>query len=207
MTARATQLDNLSALNAECLSCRPTLYKIALLQLRDHTAAEDVVQETLLAAIEGGAAFQGRSSIRTWLLGILRFKIIDSLRARALGALSKAVDEESDLSDFDAMFDEDGNWAEPKSHWRSPEEQCEEVEFFRVLELCMERLPGNTARVFMMREFLELDTPEICDKARLSSGNVRALLYRARMTLRACLNKNWYDAEESNDFRIRGRSL
>ncbi|MGQ0657774.1 MAG: sigma-70 family RNA polymerase sigma factor [Chromatiales bacterium] len=206
MTAPATHGDDAHALHAECQHCRPTLYKLALLQLRDHDAAEDAVQETLLAAIEGFAEFRGRSSVKTWLLAILRFKIIDSLRARAMGALSRSAEAEADLGDFDALFDEDGNWAEPKSCWRGPEEDYEEVEFFRVLETCMERLPENTARVFMMREFLELDTSEICERACVTPGNARALLYRARMSLRQCLDKNWYEAPAACASRTRGRS-
>lgn len=206
MTAPATQGDAVQALHAECQHCRPTLYKIALLQLRDHDAAEDAVQETLLAAIEGQARFRGQSSVKTWLLAILRFKIIDGLRARAIGALSRGAEVEADLGDFDALFDEEGNWAEPKSYWRGPEEDYEGVEFFRVLEICMERLPENTARVFMMREFLELDTVEICEQARVTPGNARALLYRARMSLRECVNNKWYEAPDAGVVRTRGRS-
>jgi len=206
MIAPATQADDAHALHGECERCRPALYKIALLQLRDHDAAEDAVQETLVAALEGIARFRGQSTIKTWLLSILRFKIIDSLRARAMGALSTGVDAEADLGDFDALFDDEGNWAEPKSYWRGPEADYEEVEFFRVLEICMERLPENTARVFMMREFLELETPEICERACVTAGNARALLYRARMSLRECLDKNWYAASGASVARTRGHS-
>lgn len=194
------------ALHVECERCRPTLYRIALLQLRDHDAAEDAVQETLVSAFAGRAGFRGQSSVKTWLLAILRFKIIDSLRVRAAGALSRDVAAEADHDDFDALFDEDGSWAEPKSHWRGPEGDYEEIEFFRVLETCMERLPEATARVFMMREFLELDTPEICERAQVSAGNARALLYRARMSLRLCLGKSWYEGGDVAAARTRGRT-
>ncbi|MEZ5447258.1 MAG: sigma-70 family RNA polymerase sigma factor [Gammaproteobacteria bacterium] len=194
------------ALHAECARCRTTLYRIALLQLRDHHAAEDAVQETLVAAIEGRAGFRGQSSIKTWLLAILRFKIIDSLRARGSGPLSRGVETEAEPGEFDALFDGDGNWAEPKSHWRGPEGDYEEIEFFRVLEACMERLPEATARVFRMREFLELETPEICERARVSAGNARALLYRARMSLRVCLGKSWYEGGDAAAVRTRGHT-
>ncbi len=194
------------SLHDECERCRTTLYRIALLQLRDHDAAEDAVQETLVAAFAGRAGFRGQSSIKTWLLAILRFKIIDSLRERAAGALSRGMAAEVDDGDFDALFDDDGSWAEPKSHWRGPEGDYEEIEFFRVLETCMERLPEATARVFMMREFLELDTPEICERAQVSAGNARALLYRARMSLRLCLGKSWYEGGDVAAARTRGRT-
>ncbi len=201
-----TRGEEAQALHTECERCRPVLYRIALLQLRDHDAAEDAVQETLVAAIEGQARFRGQSSIKTWLLAILRYKIIDSLRARAAGVLSRGAEVEADPGEFDALFDEDGNWAEPKSQWRGPDGDYEEVEFFRVLETCMERLPENTARVFMMREFLELETAEICERAQVSAGNARALLYRARMSLRVCLGKNWYETGDGASLRTKGRT-
>jgi RNA polymerase sigma-70 factor (ECF subfamily) len=167
---------------------RPYLMRFALLQLRNETAAEDAVQETLLAALQGADRFAGHSSVRTWLVGILKHKIVDHLRRQAREPQSYDAGTE----DFDALFEEDGHWAEPPGDWGSPEDNLEQRKFFEVLELCLQALPANTARVFMMREWLGLDTDEICKEAGITATNCWVVLYRARMALRLCLEKRWF---------------
>jgi RNA polymerase sigma-70 factor (ECF subfamily) len=175
---------------------RPTLYRLALLQLRDPSAADDVVQETLPAAVEGGRSFEGRSSLKTWLISILRYKVLDAIRAQAkarrvdAGSSRPPVDE-LDETEFDGLFDERGCWAESKDIWSDPHAAMESQAFLRVLEACMERLPPRTSRAFLMREWLELDPDEICGELALTPGNLRVVLWRARMQLRHCLDLTW----------------
>lgn len=173
---------------------QPDLYRIALLQLGDVAVAEDVTQDALVSAIEGIDRFQGRSSLRTWLISILRYKVIDAFRSgRRIAAPidPNELTKELDLGTFQRLFDETGCWATPKDIWTDPETHVERLEFFKILEACMTKLPLNSARVFLMREWLELDSDEVCSITGFSSGNLRVLLYRARMQLRLCLDKNW----------------
>ena len=165
---------------------RPYLLRYASLQLRDRHAAEDAVQETLLAALAGEASFGGRSNLRTWLTGILKHKIIDAIR-RA-GREAPAASEE----EFDALFDERGHWLEMPAAWDSPDASLEQSQFFAALEECLERLPAKGARAFMMREHMGLETDEICKELGVTPTHCWVLLYRARMALRLCLETNWF---------------
>jgi RNA polymerase sigma-70 factor, ECF subfamily len=184
--------ENTIALELE--QTRPYLMRFALLQLRNETAAEDAVQETMLAALQGASRFAGQSSLKTWLVGILKHKIIDHLRRQT----REPQAYETTCDDFDAMFEVDGHWSEPPADWGRPENTLEQKEFFKIMDLCMQALPANTARVFMMREWLGLDTEEICKELKMTATNCWVVLYRARMGLRACLEKNWFGNERAS---------
>ena len=166
---------------------RPYLLRYASLQLRDRDAAEDAVQETLLAALAGEAGFGGRSNLRTWLTGILKHKIVDAIRR--LTRDSPGAVEDGDL---DALFDSGGHWLEMPAAWDNPDASLEQKEFFAVLENCLGGLPAKTAQVFMMREHLGYETGEICKEVGLTPTHCWVLLYRARVALRECLQKNWF---------------
>jgi len=165
---------------------RAYLLRYARLQLRDSHAAEDAVQETLLAALAGEAGFGGRSNLRTWLTGILKHKIIDAIRRSSREATAGSAEE------FDALFDEKGHWLEMPSAWKDPDASLEQSQFFKTLEDCLARLPAKTAQAFMMREHLGLETDEICKELAVTSTHCWVLLYRARMALRLCLETNWF---------------
>jgi RNA polymerase sigma-70 factor (ECF subfamily) len=173
---------------------RPHLVKFALLQLRNQAQAEDAVQETLLAALSSADRFAGRSSVRTWLIGILKHKCIDQLRRASREQPLDLDPEESSLDEFDALFQRDGHYVEMPADWGDPEETLSQQKFFGVLERCMEGLPRNSARVFHMREVLGLETDEICKELGITTTNCGVLLYRARMGLRECLQQRWFAA-------------
>lgn len=183
------------SLERQVANLRPMLLRFARLQLRDEAAAEDAVQDCLLAALAAGQRFEGRAALRTWLTAILRNKIIDQIRRRAREPLLQAVDDEGEERDFDALFAADGHWAEPPADWGDPEKSLENKRFHDVFEACVELLPERIARVFMLREFLGLETEEICKELAISASNCWVALYRARMRLRACLQLNWFGAE------------
>jgi RNA polymerase sigma-70 factor (ECF subfamily) len=180
---------------ADAAKLRPVLYRLALLQLRDAASADDAVQETLLDAIEGSSGFKGRASVKTWLISILRYKVLDALRSQSLqmrvAIVERSPDDELDASAFDPLFDDAGCWSDPKDVWTDPQAAAEQQAFFKVLEACLKRLPPRTSRAFLMREWLELDTSEICADLGVNAGNLRILLWRARMQLRACLDVTW----------------
>ena len=179
--AHAQQLDVL----------RPTLFRIARLQLRNDAWAEDVVSETLLVALENKTAFEGRSQLKTWLVGILKHKIIDCLRARQREAPMR-VTEDDDFDIETLIFKADGHFREATTEWSNPEDQLSRTQFFEILELCMQGLPPTQARIFMMREWLELSTSEICNDLAISPTNAGVLLHRARLRLRECLEIRWF---------------
>ena len=165
-----------------------------MLQLRDRDAAEDVVQETLLAAIEGLDRFAGKSSVKTWLTSILRFKIVDAIRRKAREPAVSSLGDEADLDELDGFFNaaDHDHWESKPAEWRSPERDLEEREFMTMLDFCLEKLPPNTARVFMLREVMDLESDEICQELKITTTNLWVILYRARMQLRKCLEQNWF---------------
>jgi RNA polymerase sigma-70 factor (ECF subfamily) len=164
---------------------RPYLVRYASLQLRDRHAAEDCVQETLVAALAGEASFGGRSNLRTWLTGILKHKIVDAIRRK-----SRDPEPLPETAEFDALFDETGHWGEPPTAW--PESSLEQKQFFAVLEKCLAGLPAKTAQAFMMREHMGFETDEICKELAVTPTHCWVLLYRARMALKECLQTNWF---------------
>ena len=171
---------------------RSSLFKFAMLQLRNEAQAEDAVQETMLAAMQGAERFTGNSSVRTWLTGILKHKVLDQIRKSSRERTSEVVYDEDSSGDFDELFDERGAHAEKPAEWGSPEAALSQKKFFEVLERCMEGLPKNTARIFAMREIMGLDTGEICKETGISATNCGVLLYRARTALRLCLDQRWF---------------
>jgi RNA polymerase sigma-70 factor (ECF subfamily) len=165
---------------------RPYLLRYASLQLRDRHSAEDAVQETLVAALAGESGFAGRSNLRTWLTGILKHKIIDAIRKG-----SRETPIESDEA-LEALFDANGHWKAFPAEWDNPDRSLEQKQFFVALEMCLEGLPEKTARAFLMREHMGLETDEICKELRITPTHYWVLLYRARMALRKCLEMNWF---------------
>lgn len=171
---------------------RSYLVRYAILQLRDPHLAEDVVQETLMAAIESRSKFASQSSPRTWLIGILKHKILDVLRKRVREPALNIPDGEDGDNLVDTLFKENGYWSDPPRTWSDPEQSMENSHFWEIFEQCNQRMPANTARAFMMREFMEMSTEEICQELAISTTNCWVLLHRARLALRECLDINWF---------------
>ena len=166
------------------------LYRFALARLRDPHLAEDAVQDTLLAALQG-AGFSGNSSQRTWLIGILKHKILDQFRRQRRDA---PLGEPEQLSGEDPGMDEffeRGHWAEPPLSMGDPGKLLQQDQFLKVLQQCMDRLPPALARIFLLREVEEIDNEEICKELEITPTNAWVMLYRARMGLRKCLEINW----------------
>lgn len=191
-------LHDRSSLGAELASLRGDMFKFARLQLRDDAAAEDAVQEALAAALTNQKTFGNRAQLKTWVIGILKNKIIDIIRERARSpGTSIAVDEIPEDA-YDDLFKENGHWQDDSrpSSWGTPEDSFSNRQFWQVFEICLTRLPENTARVFMMREMLGFDTEEICKELGISSTNCWVVLHRARMGLRLCLDEKWFNSEK-----------
>lgn len=176
---------------------RRDMLRFATLQLRNAAAAEDMVQDALLAAMNGSERFAGRAALKTWVFSILRNKIIDHFRAavREVRVLDlQGEDCEACGDDFDALFRESGHWKpeERPATWSDPDASLEQKQFWAVFDACINRLPERNARIFMMRELLDLETDEICAELGISTGNCWVMLHRARMGLRECLENRWF---------------
>ena len=181
---------------AEFARMRPQLLGFARLQLRADDAAEDLVQEALLAALQAAEKFSGASSFKTWVFAILKNKIIDELRRRA--RQPQELEAEAALEEVVAeLFDDREHWVETPAAWGDPEASLEQKRFWEVLDVCINNLAPTPARVFTMREFLGLETDEICKELAISTSNCWVLLHRARLGLRECLGRRWFGEIQS----------
>ena len=173
------------------------LYAFALSRVRDRWLAEDMVQETLLAAMQSGKSFQARSSEKTWLCGILKHKIIDHFRKSSREV--ELSDEEADMSGYDYLFRDEGVW---KGHWSAesrpiqwndnPEKVLELTEFRGILSHCLGELPERVANCFTLREMDGFEAAEICMILGVSPNNFWVMMHRARLHLRRCIDSNWF---------------
>ena len=172
---------------------RDYLIRFARLQLRNEAWAEDAVSETMVAALTKPQSFANRSQLKTWLVGILKHKVMDTFRHNAR-AVALDMDPDNDGHDeLDALvFKSDGHFEHMPSSWGNPEQEMSSRQFMQMLEACTEKMPVALGRVFLMREWLELSSEEICAELSLSSTNLYVSLHRARLRLRECLDVNWF---------------
>jgi RNA polymerase sigma-70 factor (ECF subfamily) len=182
---------------AEIESHRPYLLRYALAQLRDGQLAEEAVQEALVAALESIATFGGRSTLRTWLTSILRFKVIDLQRRAVAERAHQPLDEEAEGDEalLDDLFDATGHWRTAPQGWSNPESALESSRFWEAFERCLDRLPRTGGRVFFQREVIGEDTDAICKAEGITPSNCWVILHRSRLALRECLEKNWFGKE------------
>jgi RNA polymerase sigma-70 factor, ECF subfamily len=171
---------------------RSYLLRYARLQLRDPGLAEDAVQDTLLAAFEHGDQFSGKSAYKSWLVGILKNKIIDVIRRKSREQPLVVDEDPSESEIVDGMFEAKGQWRQLPSGWGNPERALEDKKFWETLERCLELMPERTARVFAMREVMELSGDEICGELAITQANLWVMLHRARLSLRKCLETRWF---------------
>ncbi len=183
-------MDADAARGRELDALRPALLRIARLHLRNDAWAEDCVSETLLAALESRTEFEARSKLKTWVVGILKHKIVDSFRAhRREEPLARSGTTTSRTTSSRPT----ATTATGRSTGRRPESQLSRDQFLETLELCVQQLPQAQGRIFLMREWLELPTPDICKELAITATNAGVLLHRARLRLRECLRLRWFE--------------
>jgi RNA polymerase sigma-70 factor (ECF subfamily) len=171
------------------------LFHFALARVRDKDIAEDLVQETFLAAVKAQAGFKGRSSEKTWLFGILKHKVIDHYRKNKSTIHSQDLFDSPD--DLDAFFNAKGGWQTRPAHWQTnPGKVQENKEFLDHFYRCLSDLPPRSADAFVYREIDGLSTQEICVKLSITANNCWVLLYRARMLLRKCLERVGFSRQQ-----------
>ncbi len=163
------------------------LFRYALTRVGSRTESEDLVQDTFLAALREADNFERRSAVRTWLIAILRNKIVDHIRREC-----RRREREAEL-DSTANFFHDGHWKVPVESWSTdPSKSMTKKEFWEALEQCKEELPSNLKFAFIMRDIEGLPIDEMCALLEISPENLHVRLHRSRLLLRACLDRNWF---------------
>jgi RNA polymerase sigma-70 factor, ECF subfamily len=175
------------------------LLRLALARVGRQEVAEDLVQETFLAAWRGRKSFDGRSSLGTWLGGILRRKIADHYRR--LGR-EKVVQDVESLDRVGPLFSGRGKWIEGVSRWKdSPEQLAENGEFWTVMAHCLGDLPAHLAEAFQLREIRRASMEEVSAATGVTPKNLSVRLHRARLLLRRCLDQNWFQSDARSSAR------
>jgi RNA polymerase sigma-70 factor, ECF subfamily len=173
------------------------LYRFALMRVRHHEVAQDLVQETLYAAMRARRTFRGSSSEGSWLYGILKNKIFDYFRKLAQEVCFTDLEFLEDEMSH-KFIDEGWNHQFAPAQWKpGPEAALNRKEFWKTLRGCLDKLPARVADVFVLREIEQLDTAQICALLRISHNNLWVMLHRARMDLRECLELNWFEGKPS----------
>ena len=171
------------------------LYRFALARVRNPQTAEDLVQDTYLAAMKGADGFSGRSTERTWLVGILKHKIIDHFRKHKRMFLSEEL--ETRELDPQESLDRKGHWKLGQAEWiTQPEKAYERKEFWVQLNACLEHLKERHRNVYVLRELEHQEADAICEALDISPSNLWVTLHRARLQLKDCLSANWLSRHE-----------
>jgi RNA polymerase sigma-70 factor (ECF subfamily) len=171
-----------------------SLFRFAVLRVGDPEAAADLVQETFLEALRTRDSYAGRSSVRTWLLAILKHKIID--RLRRLGREGRSSESEASGDGTEGIFDRRGHWRTRPLDWGTdPLHEYERREFWEVMGRCLARIPPHLADAFLDRELEGLSREVICRQVKITPENLSARLHRARLLLRRCLERHWFCVE------------
>lgn len=170
------------------------LFRYALLHLRDRSLAEDAVQETFLAALESYGGFNGHSSLKTWLLGILKHKIIDHFRKNWRQTQFTTDDVEADPTEgaYASVSRVPSEDRFISMEWHAdPQARIERKAFWKLLAQGLAELNSRTATAFALREIEQLSTRDVCEKMQISESNLWVMLHRARRHLRQCFELNW----------------
>lgn len=168
------------------------LYQFAFLRTSNREASEDLVQETLLAALKAYRFFEGRSSVKTWLTGIMKNKILEYIRNRSRSPKTESLESEEAV--INKSFDMLGFWNKYVSNWAgTPDGSFQQREFFEQFQRCLRQLSDKAREAFSLFVIDEVESAKICEALEISESNLRVLIYRARMGLRDCIEVNWLE--------------
>ncbi len=173
------------------------LFRFAMARLGNRDLAEETVQEAFVAALQARDRFAAASSERTWLIAILKRKVVDRIRRAARD--KRVIETVADDETMAALF-ERGYWRSRPSAWpRDPQATIESREFRKALTRCLALLPEALGHALRLREADQLQTTELCDILSITPTNLATLLHRARARLRRCLDKMWFGREGGRD--------
>ncbi|MCA1786325.1 MAG: sigma-70 family RNA polymerase sigma factor [Desulfobacteraceae bacterium] len=166
------------------------LYGFAFYRVQDEELARELVQDTLVAALKARHSFKGKGSEKTWLTGILKHKIIDSLRRKYRDAVFE--DQDLDERKMHDSFDHNGRWKTGPAQWASdPERLLEQKAFLDIIRKCLQELPERPAHALSLRELEGESTQTICKVLNVTATNCWVILHRARFLMRKCIETKW----------------
>ena len=177
-------METLAAPDVALGQMRPVLMKFARMRLRNEVWAEDVVSETTIAALEQSSSFEARSQFQTWVIGILKHKIIDMQRRLRREVSIEAQIETDELDDFDGLVQRDRIQLGAPVEASDPESLVAQRQFLHLMQCCIDRLPATWARAFVMRAWFEYNTDEVCAALSISRSNCNVMMFRTRARLR-----------------------
>ncbi len=166
------------------------LYNYTISRINDKDLAKDIIQDTFFAALKAKDNFQGKASERTWLISILKRKIIDHYRK-----INSAKGKAEVKMNFYSDGDREGEWIEERvpSSWKNEiDRNIENDELNLALEKCISDLPEKYAMVFRMKTIQQFETEEICKELEITSSNLWVIIHRARTQLRKCMEDSWF---------------
>lgn len=171
------------------------LYKFAYYRVNNDELAQDLVQDCFLAALKAADNYNGTASEKTWLVSILKNKIIDHYKKASTRNESPLQLNTYDAPSYDYFFNKEtnGHWnntTKPKD-WEATDTNFDTKEFYKTLESCLAVLPEKWKAVFVMSLLEDADTKFVCKEFDLSSSNFWVIIHRAKLQVRACLEKNW----------------
>ena len=177
----------------QVVALRPLLVRMARQRLRNDAWAEDAVSETLVAVLENPAAFSGRASVRTWMVGVLKHKVVDQIRRHTRECQFETF--EDDEPEYGELCDANPvGIFQANAEWGDPQERLSQRQFMEQFDQCLKMLPPQQSRAFMLRNWMEEETDEICKQLDVTSNNLAVMLHRARGRLRTSLQAQWMSA-------------
>jgi len=169
------------------------LYRFAFFRVGEAQVAEDLVQEVLLAAYKSRDRFGGKSAEKTWLVGILKHKIVDYYRNRTREGKTFNFNETYSTVE-EVTFDKQGKWKSAPADLSSlPDKKVVDKELGEVIASCVETLPQGIRSVFSLREIDQLTSDEVCKALGITPTNLWVSMHRARLQLRSCLEQEWFE--------------
>lgn len=167
------------------------LFNYTITRVNNEDIAKDLVQETFFSGLKSMKNFQGKASERTWLVSILKRKIIDHYRK-----INSKKGKAEVRMNFYKDGDNDGEWIEeraPNTWGEDADKDIENDELKVALERCIEKLPEKYAMVFRMKTIQGFETEEICKELDITASNLWVIIHRARTQLRKCMEDNWFN--------------
>lgn len=167
------------------------LFNYAITRVDNQEMAKDLVQETFLSGVKGQANFRGQAAERTWLVSILKRKIIDYYRK-----INSIKGQKEVRMNFYEEGENKGRWIEervPQTWENQAEKEIENVELSNALEHCIDNLPEKYRVVFLLKTVQNFETEEICNELNITSSNLWVIVHRARLQLRKCMEEKWFN--------------
>ena len=171
---------------------RPMLVRMARQRLRNDAWAEDAVSEALVAALERPGAFAGRAQVRTWVVGILKHKVVDQIRRHTRECQAEVFDDDAEAGE--PLHAQGAGAFEAHAESLDPQDRLMRRQFVAQVDACLKTLPTQQRRAFVLRNWMEEETEDICNELGVTANNLAVMLHRARLRLRASLQAQWVAA-------------